>query len=268
MSIAVRRSVGRQLQHLRQVAGKSVLDVAATKIVSKTTLMAIEAGERGAKIATIMALGEFYTVDRDTRDQLIKLTLNREKGWWEDYSDVLNQRLRIFIELESAADRVHSYDSELVYGILQTPAYHRAVFEADPFALGTVDREVQFRIDRQKATLERDPPLRVVTVMNEAVLAREVGGASVMAEQHKHLRMLNRLPNVDLYVLPWNSGAHAAMSGPFKVVSFDAPDNPDVVYLETSMGVRYVEDVGRLAMYQDKFDLIRTHAVNIEEFLT
>jgi hypothetical protein len=268
MSIAVRRSLARQLNQLRLSASKSVADVDQTKIVSKTKLLAIEGAERKIKVSDVMSLCLLYGADPETSARLAKMALNDEKGWWEDFSDVVNPRFRFFVELESAADRVFTYDAELLYGLLQTPAYHRAIFEVDPNpTVDYADRQVQFRAERQKATLGRTAPLHVTAILNEAILLRQVGGEDVMAEQRDHLLRLSRQPNVGLYVVPWEAGAHAAMSGPFKIVSFDAPNNPDVVYLETSLGVRYVEEDDRLQMYRDRFDRVRAHAIPLEEYM-
>ena len=61
-----------------------------------------------------------------------------------------------------------------------------------------------------------------------------------MCEQRNRLLELSLQENVQVLVLPWESGAHAAMKGAFTVVSFDEDDDPDVVYLETLAGGRYV----------------------------
>jgi transcriptional regulator with XRE-family HTH domain len=269
MSIAVRKSLARQLNQLRIDAGKSVADVAATKIVSKTTLLAIEGAERAVKIGTLIALCQLYGAQKETSDRLVKMALHKEKGWWEDYFDVMSDpRFRMFIELESVASEIFSYDSELLYGLLQTPEYHRAIFHGEHRSdLQSVDREVQFRIDRQKAALGRNPPLQVNGILNEGVLVRVVGGHKVMDEQRQHLLSLHKQSNVQLNVLPWHAGAHAAMSGSFQVVTFKAPDNPDIAYLETSLGIRYVEDEARVAMFREIFDGVLAQTVPLEEYL-
>ncbi len=204
MSIAVRRSLALQLQRFRLAAGKSVADVAASGIVAKSTLQSIENAERPIKVAHVMSLCQLYHVeDEETVDRLVKMAQNKEKGWWEDFRDVIDDRFRFFIELESAADRVYTYDSELLYGLLQTPAYHRAIFEAERRSTNeSVDREVQFRIDRQRATLERTPALQVTAIINEGVLVRQVGGKKAVAELRDHLLVLSRRPNVELSILP------------------------------------------------------------------
>ena len=268
MSIAVRRALAKALHRLRDEAGKSVADVITTGVMAKSTLQSIEDAKRPIKVTHVMSLCLVYGVDEETTAELVKMAKNVEKGWWEDFRDVLDPKFLTFVQLESAADRAHTYDSELLYGLLQTPAYHRAVHAADPAAApGSADREVAFRSERQRAALERDPALQVSSIINEGVLAREVGGKKVMAEQREHLLELNRRPNIELFVVPWSAGSHAAVKGPFQVMGFDHPDNPDVYYLETYEGVRYGEEADRIQEYRDRIDHLRRHTVTIEEYL-
>ena len=267
-SIAVRRALAAALKRHRLEAGKSAADVVTAGIVARSTLLSIEAAERSIKVSHVMSLCQLYGVPPEIVDQLVKMAKNVGKGWWEDYRDVLHSKFLFFVQLESAADQVVSYDSELFYGLLQTPAYHRAVHGADPALPGdSVDREVAFRRERQRATLERTPALKITSIINEAVLVREVGGEKVMAEQRDHLLELNARPNINLLVVPWSAGAHAAMRGPFQIMGFDQPDNPDVVYLETYEGVRYIEEPDRIPEYRDRIDHLLRHTVTIEEYL-
>ena len=43
-------------------------------------------------------------------------------------------------------------------------------------------------------------------------------------------------------MLPFSVGAHAAMAGAFRILDFDDPDDPDVVYLESHVGALYLEE--------------------------
>ncbi len=87
-----------------------------------------------------------------------------------------------------------------------------------------------------------------------------------MAEQRQRLQELNELGHVEIRVLPWEVGAHAAMVSPFTILDFDDPDDPAVVYLESQTGARYLEKSEELAEYRRIFDSIETRSVPIEEF--
>ena len=57
-----------------------------------------------------------------------------------------------------------------------------------------------------------------------------------MIEQVERLRELNQLDHVDIRVLPFSTGAHAAMLGAFAVMDFEVPDDPPLAYVETYSG--------------------------------
>ena len=48
-------------------------------------------------------------------------------GWWQHYGDVLPQWFRTYVDLESAASLIRTYEGQLVPGLLQTDDYMRAV---------------------------------------------------------------------------------------------------------------------------------------------
>jgi transcriptional regulator with XRE-family HTH domain len=269
-SLVVRRSLGRQLKALRVAAGKSFAEVGEAQIASKAKLARIEAGQQAVKMPDVRALCWLYGVDEATTDQLAERALNTaEQGWWEPFGDVMPSWFTTYVELESAASTLHTYQSDLVPGLLQTPAYHQALFDADPLLQGLVDveRNVQFRVERQHAVFDRPGPLCMTAVLSEAVLARQVGGGKVMDEQRQHLLELSDRPNIVMHVVPFSAGAHAAMRGTFAVLGFDSPDDPAVTYLETRAGGRYIEEQGLLEAYRCDFAQITAQSIPIEEYL-
>jgi transcriptional regulator with XRE-family HTH domain len=266
---AVRRSLGRRLRALREASGKTPADVAATKLASRDKLWRIEKGKSPVKQADVRALCWLYGASPEDANTLAELALKTEmEGFWEDYSDVMPPRFGVYVELEAAASHIFTYDPELIHGLLQAPAYHRAVFEFEPYpSADSVDRQVELRAERQRAAFDRGPPLIITAILGEGAITRDVGGPAVMREQRRRLLELSAQANVQVLVLPWNSGAHAAMKGAFTVVSFDEDDDPDVVYLETLAGGRYVEQAAMIQKYRETFELVRNQSLTIEEYL-
>lgn len=267
-SIVVRKSLGRQLKALREHAGKTFADVQDAKIASKAKLARIEAGQVPVKVPDVRTLAWLYGVDEITTQQLVDLALNTaEQGWWEPFASVMPSWFTTYVELESFARRLLTYQSDLVPGLLQTPDYHRAVFAADPLqSPDDAERTVQLRVERQRAAFDRPDPLKITAVLSEAVLARQIGGPSVMAEQRQHLLGLSRRPNVTIYVLRWTAGAHAALKGSFTVLGFDRDDHQDVAYLETRAGGRHIWDELQVQAYRDDFSAISDQSIPIEEY--
>ncbi|MBO0869292.1 MAG: hypothetical protein J2P15_12050, partial [Micromonosporaceae bacterium] len=97
-------------------------------------------------------------------------------------------------------------------------------------------------------------------------LTRPVGGARVLAGQLAHLRQLDRRAHLEILVLPWSAGAHAAMAGAFRILDFDDPEDPDVVYLEPHVAAWYMERPAEVAEYRRVFQLVSKVSVPIEEW--
>jgi hypothetical protein len=244
-------------------------DVEEAGLASRAKLWRIESGKTPTKIADVRALCWLYKVDQATTDALAALAAGTStRGWWEDYGDVLPDWFGLYVGLEATASEIRIYDPELVHGLLQTPSYIRALrvdsgFEANE---ETIQRQVKLRQERQQALTVRTPPLRITAVLGAGVLARQVGSGAVMAEQVARLHELNQLDNVDIRVMPWNAGGHAAIHvGAFTILDFDNPDDPAVVYLESHTGARYLEKPQELAEYRKVYDLVYRKTIPIEE---
>jgi transcriptional regulator with XRE-family HTH domain len=268
-STVVRRQLGRRLRRLRDAAGKTERDIEEANLASRAKLWRIESGKTPIKVADVRALCWLYGADQPTTDALARLaTGTTAQGWWEDYGDFLPGWFSLYLGLEAAATEIRIYDPELMHGLLQTPEYIRALCEAsNPQGDEEgIRRQIKLRQGRQQALRNRVPPLSLVAVLGAGVLARPVGSSQVMAEQIERLYELNRLAHVDIRVLPWEVGAHAAMVGALTILDFDDPDDPAVVYVETHTGGRYLEKPDELSEYRRIFDLVYERTVPIEEY--
>jgi hypothetical protein len=244
-----RMLVGAQLRRLRTEKGLSRDQAGEAIRASAWKIHRLENGQVGFKDRDIVDLLRFYGVT-DPGEVADFLVLAREAntpGWWSGYSDVLPQWFRAYVDLESAATLIRTYEGQLVPGLLQTEDYMRAVVGGahldDP--PGEAEQRVQLRLGRQ-ALLERTDAPRLWAVVDEAALRRPVGGHEVMGAQLERLLEAARLPNVTLQVLPLDAGAHPAMVGAFSVLRFGEQDLPDVVYVEHLTSALYLskqEDV-------------------------
>ncbi|MFE9608093.1 Scr1 family TA system antitoxin-like transcriptional regulator [Streptomyces sp. NPDC006012] len=133
-----------------------------------------------------------------------------------------------YAEMEAKAAYISTYQCQLVYGLLQTEAYARAVLSVEQG--DQLDDMVAARVERQRVLRREQPPV-VWTVLDEAVLYREIGGHEVMREQLAHLLKSFGKPWMELQVLPFVTGQHTGMMGSFTVLRFD--DHPDLHYSES-----------------------------------
>jgi hypothetical protein len=102
-----------------------------------------------------------------------------------------------------------------------------------------IDRGIELRMKRQSLLDRTDPP-RITSVLDEAVLRRQVGASRVMTAQLRHLLAAAERPCVELRVLPFSAGAHASPMGSFNVFGMEEP-YPEVAYVETLKGALYIE---------------------------
>ncbi|MFJ6072626.1 helix-turn-helix transcriptional regulator [Streptomyces sp. NPDC093065] len=129
-----------------------------------------------------------------------------------------------YAEMEAKAAYISTYQAQLVYGLLQTEGYARAVLGVEG---GNVDEMVAARLERQRI-LQRDQPPALWVILDEAAVLREIGGPEVMRGQLAHLLGFAAAPWVRIQVLPLAVGQHTGMMGTFTLLRFDA--DPDLFY--------------------------------------
>jgi hypothetical protein len=175
-------------------------------------------------------------------------------GWWHHYSDILPHWFEMYLGLEQAASVIRTYEPQLVPGLLQTESGARAVIQLNPdLPVTDIDRRVALRMKRQRVLTQPEAP-NLWAVIDEAALWR-LDGRAAMRDQMQHLIDMAELPNVTLQVMPFYSGAHAAVGGPFTILRFSEPDLPDLVYLEQLTSALYLdknEDVQHYLMVMDR----------------
>jgi hypothetical protein len=178
-------------------------------------------------------------------------------GWWQHYGDVLPRWFRTYVDLESAAKLIRTYEGQFIPGLLQTDAYMRAVVQGGHLDESSEElgRRVRLRMARQ-TLLTREHPPRLWAVVDEAALRRPVGGPEVMRGQVERLIEATKLPNVTLQILPFDAGAHPAMLGTFTILRFPDRELPDVVYLEHLTNAVYLDKRDEVERYLDVMELL------------
>ncbi|MGW7294685.1 helix-turn-helix domain-containing protein [Streptomyces xiamenensis] len=256
--------LGMELRRLREHAGKSQLEAAEVVDASDAKISRVESGKTGLSRLELVALLDFYDVqDQELREGLGELNRNsRKRGWWQQRKDVLTPKLMELIELESTASKVFQYEANVVPGLFQTEAYARAIIDGfpDPFS-PSVDQAVQIRLERQKVLVGPNAP-RIICVLDEAALHRQIGGPSVMAEQLRRLVGLAKPPHLSIQVIPNSAGAHAGMDGSFLRFVYPAPGHMDIVFLEQKTSRLFIEEEADLEPYRIAEEHLRTQALS------
>jgi transcriptional regulator with XRE-family HTH domain len=254
-----RMLVGAQLRRLRTSVGLTREAAAKAIRASEWKIHRLENGQVGFKERDIVDLLALYGVT-DPDEVAAFLMLTREAnapGWWQRYGDVLPPWFRTYVDLESAATLIRTYEGQFVPGLLQTDDYMRAVVRGAHLDESSeeVGRRVRLRMARQTLLTREDPP-RLWAVVDEAALRRPVGGREVMRGQLERLLDASKLPNVTLQVLPFGAGAHSAMVGAFSILRFADQQLPDVVYLEHLTSALYLDKRDEVERYLDVMELL------------
>ncbi len=208
---------------------------------------------------------EMYGVD-DPGQRQVLVDMAREghrKGWWAVYEDLLPTGFGIYVGLEAEASSVRAFESVVVHGLLQTEDYAREVMTTvrRKLTADEIERMVTVRMQRQEALLRPDP-LELWLILDESVLRRTIGGPEIMHHQLVHLADASLWPNVTLQVLPFSSGPHPFLNGPFCLLEFPERYDPDVVYTEGVAGQAYLERDKDVRLCAEGFDLLRAAALS------
>lgn len=260
-----RRRLGEELRKARERAGLTLAAAAEHIERSAPTLSRLENGKAIPRSTDVKALLDRFAEARPTsvsdavREQILALVPQaREQEWFTSFRDVLGSDknkddVARYIEFESSATVIKSYEPEIVPGLLQTRDYAAAVTEQ--FHPDRSDDErarlVEFRMKR-KGVLVGDAALTLQVVIGELVLRRLLAPVDVTRVQLRHLLEDAERPNVDLRIAPLSLGISAAVGGPFVVM--DLPEGePDLVYLESREGAIYKHDEKTLERYRRDF---------------
>jgi transcriptional regulator with XRE-family HTH domain len=261
------RRLAMELQRRREATGLSREEVARQLEWSTSTLFRIETGRSRPQPGNVRTLLELYGVTGPERDGLIQLTRDaRKPGWWHSFRDVLPNPYEVYIGLEAGAASLRNFEPIVIPGLLQTEDYAREIFRNGPMELDPdgIERLAQVRLARQEI-LNRDDRPRLWVVIDEAVIHRVVGGASVMRGQLRHLVDSAQQGKTTIQVMPYRAGAHAGTTGPFVILGFEEPTDPTVVYVETLAGDIYLEERADVSRYTLAFDRLRAASLHPDD---
>ncbi|TNY36812.1 helix-turn-helix domain-containing protein [Thermomonospora catenispora] len=258
------RRLARELRRLRERERLTLQDVADRLGWSRATVSRLETGQTRPRHTDVAVMLDLYGVPSPERDALIALAKQAgQRGWWTAYADVFTGS---YVALEDEASLIRSWDAQLIHGLLQTEQYARAVITAGRMlpTKADVERRIAARKARQ-ALLDRPNAPELQMVFDEAVLRRPIGGRAVMRDQLRHLARLAERPKITVLILPFTAGEHAGLDGRFTILSFPDPADPDIAYVEGTMGDVYLESAGEIGQHESRFKRIIDAALSPEE---
>lgn len=254
-SSSPRALLGAELRHARERKGLSQEALGQKLFVSGTFVGQLEAGTRRLRpdmarmIDEVLGTGGFFERNCEAANK---------SRYPEHFAEAA--------EAEAQATAIRQYASLLIPGLLQTPAYARAVCRAyQPTAPEEkIEDLVTARMARTRLLDHPTEPL-LWAVIDEAALRRATGGPTVMAEVLRRIVDLGRRGRAIVQVLPFGSGAHAAMEGSIKLMDFE--DAPPLVYFEGVGTGRLEDDPATVRHQRFTYELLTACALSPQKSL-
>src|SRR5262245_56487571 len=123
-----RRRLAAELREIRESKGRSGETVATALKWSPSKISRYERAKTGLRPKEVERLLDYYQITGPRREMLLALAADAaQKGWWEDFSDVLYEDYQQFIGLEHEAASIAIWHVDVVPGLLQTEEYARNI---------------------------------------------------------------------------------------------------------------------------------------------
>ncbi|CAM5665212.1 helix-turn-helix domain-containing protein [Streptomyces fumanus] len=241
---------GARVRRLRLAAGMTQAELGAKTHVVSSRIAQIER-VCGARPTLELARALDRVLGAD--ELLVEL-------WPYVYREMFPDWARVFIQLSEQATVIGQYAGHVVPGLLQTEAYARAVLSLDVRLSGEeqLEERVSARLERQHRLWSAERP-ELWVVLDEAVLRRPVGGASVMREQLARLLSVAGERHITLQVLPFDQGGHEALGGSLTVLTL--PDGSEAAYTEGADYGQLMEETAEVSRYKVIYDRLRAAAL-------
>lgn len=234
--VVTRRRLGGELKRLREGRRLKLEDVARRLECSPSKISRLENGKGVPRWRDVRDMLDVYAVPAgDERERLLEWARDgRARMWWQDYADVLDPVMAMYVEYEWDAARIDAYEAHVVHGLLQTRDYARGALRSwwgRMLGDAQIERLVDVRMRRQDA-LTADHGLTFRCVLDESTLYRVVESPDVLVAQVEHLIRVAEAEHVDLRVLPFSAGLVPASRESFSKLEFSAGIEHGLVYVE------------------------------------
>ncbi|MEW2303081.1 helix-turn-helix transcriptional regulator [Streptomyces sp. NPDC006655] len=249
------RTFGAVVHALREHAGYSRAEFAELVRYSKHTVASVELGRRMPDRALVERAEEVLG-DTGALRKAAQFLTRGDTG--------LAVWFRRWARLERIAVSLCTYECRLVPGLLQSDQYARAVFDGTIPVVTDEGLEslLDVRMKRQRMLYER-PTVPFSFIVEEHVFLRRFGDAEQMRAMYDHVLERAALRNVTLQIVPLAAGLHACLDGPLQLL--ETPEGRRFAYSEGQQNGRLIGDVKEVILLQQRYDTLRSQALNPTE---
>ncbi|MGA4842029.1 helix-turn-helix domain-containing protein [Streptomyces sp. G45] len=248
---------GTELKRRRENAGLTQVELGARVFVSGGYIGQFEQAIRKPQLDVAQRIDEVLQTEGFFERLWKKLIKDSPfASWFEEV-----------VELERLATKISEFAPTIVPGLLQTPAYVRAIMvSGNPFATDEyIEEKVQARVERGRILKDATRP-KYWAILHECVLRVPVGGPATMAEQLEHILTLARVRTILVQVLPFAAGAHPSIGKMMKLMEFE--DAPPTAYTESLLSGNLLDEPSVVKHSLEIYDHLRAAAMSPEASLT
>jgi transcriptional regulator with XRE-family HTH domain len=243
--VTAKAFVGKEIRRAREAQKLSRAALAELVLVSESLVAAWESGRQAIKPEYIQQLIGILRFDPDIMARIVSELVNGE---------VLPEWEGKWLAAEKVTAMLWSFEISLIPGLLQVPAYTRAVLSDEQLA--------KERLERQKILSGEAPPA-LVALISETALRLNVGGPEVMHEQLTFLAECAERENIIVSIVPMESEVCAKFTGPFMIASLD--NGREVAYADSAINGEVIERPEEIATLRRMFDYFRADALRKRE---
>jgi hypothetical protein len=249
----VQSGLADELKDIRNGCGLS-LEVVCDKLRwQQSKLSRMENGQQCISDVDLGAVLAIYEVHGEERRRLQRLAERQDDPGHMEIMWSQTPRPRTITRLEAKVSKIVNAQPVFMPGLVQTSDYALVVMKSGNVRPEQVEPRVEARLARQYI-LTKDNPPKADLILDETVLRRVVGSHKIMARQLRALLEVAELPNVRLWILPFERGGSVGFGYSFYLMDFPR-GNPVVLLENSSVGV-FVED-------QDEIDYFERRAASL-----
>ncbi|MFH9571139.1 helix-turn-helix domain-containing protein [Streptomyces sp. NPDC017454] len=258
-STSVPTFYGKELRWQRERAGLSLEALVEGSFYGKSYLSDIEHGQRRMPLDLARHADQVLGTDGFFERRCEDVRQARRAGHAEYFEQVL--------EAETRAKAIEEWCPSLFPGLLQTPAYARAVVLAThPLSLDEdVEPKVSARMARASLFEEDHHTPSYWAILHESLLVHPILPPREMAEQLDRVVELAERRRIVPQIVLRTCGPHPFMVGTAKLLTF--PDAPPLVYTESLHSGVTIDDPALVEEYRKSYDRLRAVALSPEASL-
>ncbi|MGW4956539.1 helix-turn-helix domain-containing protein [Nonomuraea sp. NPDC004186] len=254
--LRARAEYGARMRKFRTRQGLSQERLAAAPGItySESQIGAVERGKRTPSEAFTEEIERVLGLNGELKELLPEIHNDFGPKWFRPWPGI-----------EAAAHTIRTSEPSLIPGLLQTERYAEQVFLGKPgITPDEAQKAVKIRLKRQ-AVFDSPNPLMYSTLIDESVLSRPVGGASVMCEQLARLLTAMRHPCITVRIVPLSAGLTTGLLGAFEIAQIAG--SPDTAYLESALTGEVITHFDGVRALNVRWDALSSmaHPVNISE---